>query len=37
MTNFLPIFAGIITLIFGIGFGLALKKSNKSSDSSVEK
>jgi hypothetical protein len=29
MTSFLPYFAGIITLIFGIGFGLTILRSNK--------
>ena len=29
MSEFLPYFAGIITLIFGIGFGLTTLKSNK--------
>lgn len=29
MSEFLPYFAGIITLIFGIGFGLTTLRSNK--------
>ena len=29
MSEFLPYFAGIITLIFGIGFGLSTLRSNK--------
>lgn len=29
MSEFLPYFAGIITLIFGIGFGLTTLKSNR--------
>ena len=29
MSEFLPYFAGIITLIFGIGFGLTTLRSNR--------
>ena len=29
MTEFLPYFAGIITLIFGVGFGLTTLRSNR--------
>jgi hypothetical protein len=29
MTEVIPYFAGLITLLFGIGFTLALKQANK--------
>lgn len=29
MSEFLPYFAGIITMIFGIGFGLTTLRSNR--------
>jgi hypothetical protein len=36
MSEFLPYFAGIITLIFGIGFGLTTLRSNKNSTKASE-
>jgi hypothetical protein len=35
MTEFIPYFAGIITLLFGFGFALAITKKMKSNISSV--
>ncbi len=29
MTDFIPYFAGLITLLFGVGFGLAIARDNK--------
>jgi hypothetical protein len=29
MTDFIPYFAGLITLLFGVGFGLAISRDNK--------
>lgn len=29
MVDFIPYFAGIITIIFGIGFALAIRSNNK--------
>ena len=29
MVNFIPYFAGFITVLFGIGFGLSLINANK--------
>ncbi|MFT4754959.1 MAG: hypothetical protein ACI85Q_002523 [Salibacteraceae bacterium] len=29
MTDFIPHFAGLITVLFGIGFGLALREARK--------
>ncbi len=32
MTEIIPYFAGLITLLFGIGLGLAIKEINKKSN-----
>ncbi len=32
MIELIPYFAGLITLLFGFGFGIAIKEINKKSD-----
>lgn len=36
MSEFLPYFAGIITMIFGIGFGLTTLRSNKNATKATD-
>ena len=37
MTDLIPYFAGLITILFGLGFGLAITHDNRINDSEPKK
>ncbi len=37
MINLIPYFAGLITILFGLGFGLAITHNNRIDDSKPKK